>query len=185
MSASLVAFCGLALLRYSWGKRGRQSFLNLIAWLFIILALVLWGSNGGGDRGVAVGLCIFVCFALLFILREVFTANTNRNEKRRENEPKRHTTEKVRFVSAEGVMTFVMNGPILGGLAFLLAMSVHELMLMTGAHVSNSLVLALFLFPILWACLVAYFLIGMNRVVKSMTLIGLSIISVAALVMGN
>ena len=183
--ASVLSLFGLGILRCSWGLQDRNSLMNLLGWGLIIGSLFVWKADGA-DRGIALGLCLFIVFALLFIFRESWVGGKalKRGQVRK---PKTTIRKQAhpRIISLRGVGLFLVNGPILGFIAFASAMACYELMLMYGSHASDSLVLALFLFPLIWAALVAYFMIGTSRFGKAFTFIALPALSAIALVTGN
>lgn len=182
--AAILSLFGLGILRYSWGLPKRSGLLNFGGWGLIAASLFAWNINGA-DRGVALGLCLFIVFALLFIFREAWAGDASAGTIQKNRIVSARNRPHPRMVSLKGIGLFFVNGPILGAIAFAVAMACHEVMLASDAHASDSLVLALFLFPIIWASLVAYSMIGASRLGKLFTFIALPTLSALALITGN
>lgn len=174
---------GLSLLRYSWGQQSKKSFYSWAAWAFIVASFAFWAEYFG-DRGVAVGLCLFILFALAFLLFQML--RPQEPQKRKNVKEKQLVKEVVPAKTvAKGTATFFYLCLGFGFWAFFTALGVHELMTFTGFHASNSLVAALFLFPIIWASFAAYYLTGAGRLKKSLKIAVWPLASVLLLVLGN
>ena len=80
---------------------------------------------------------------------------------------------------------FLYVGLLMGLMAFIGALGFHEVMIFAGATMSDSLVLALFVFPMLWAAIAAYFLIGGAKLKKSIYLTAVPLFGTVLLMVGN
>lgn len=174
---------GLGLLRYSWGLQTKKTIFTWAAWALVVTSFVVWGQYFG-DRGVAVGLCLFMLFGLGFMLFQMLRPRDPLKRKNSQDKELVRTKLATRSV-VKGTGTFLYLGLGFGFLSFSTALGVHELMTLAGFHASNSLVAALFLFPIIWASFAAYFLTGSGRLVKSLKIAVWPIAGILLLIVGN
>lgn len=169
----------------AWRSAQKQTLLVWGCWLAIALALILWTFSGGKDRGVALGVMVFIIQALSLI---AYQASKDRKPAKPPKPVKRRVQAKLKLNSHViakriGLALWVSLG--CGALAFLVAMGLHEVFWQSGVHASNALVIALFLFPILWAGLSALSLTSQNKTLKLVMCLGLALPSLAIIMIGN
>lgn len=177
---------GLFALYTAWKGHAKKQMLSYVGWLALLLALIIWAFAGGKDRGVALGMSVISIQALLFVAYQAFIDKAPKKAPKSKRAKKLHPSEKASFVVLSkriGTMLWVSVG--CGALSFAAAIALHELLWQSGVHASNALVLALFIFPIIWAILSAFALTSQRRALKlgTYTLLGLS--STVILCLGN
>jgi hypothetical protein len=182
-----TALSGLGLfgLYRAWQSPQKQTLLVWGCWLAIALALILWAFSGGKDRGVVLGVMVFIIQALGLIGCQ---ASKDRKQAKPPKPVKRRVQAKPKLngqviAKRVGVALWVSLG--CGALSFLVAMGFHEVFWQSGAHASNALVFALFLFPILWAGLSALSLTSQSKKLKLVTYLGLALPCLAIIMIGN
>lgn len=184
---------GLFALRQAWTKRQNQTErqmrrnLTLLGWGGILLALIIWSlSAGGADRGVAWGIIIVSIQALFFIAYSAAQDKTPRKAVKPVKIRDQTAQSKITFILIlKRCGTFLLASVLCGTVAFLTALGLHEIMGLAGAHASNSLVTALFFFPIIWAALASFVLITQSRRLRWSVLLGCALIAGLLLFLGN
>jgi hypothetical protein len=176
---------GLFSLYRAWKGHPNKQLLSYSGWAMLLLALLFWGAAGGKDRGIALGAIVISLQALLFVAYQAFLDNAPKKARRRKIRKIKPTEKLSAMIIVRRIGTGLWVTLGCGALSFLTAIGLHELFWQSGMHASNSLVLALFVFPILWAGLSALSLTSHKRAMKLGTygLLGLS--STAILFIGN
>jgi hypothetical protein len=106
------------------------------------------------------GLLTIILLSLLFIFHAFTTApprEAKAARKGRTTSNKPSKANRGQYLNAIGMFLVVVFG--CGASAYIAAMGLYEVMFMIEAELSDSLVLSLFLFPILWATFATLFLI--------------------------
>lgn len=177
---------GLFSLYRAWKGHPNRQLLSYSGWAMLLLALLFWGASGGKDRGIALGAIVISLQALLFVtyqaLLDKAPAKASKSRKARNIK----LSEKVGFFGYSrriGTALWITLG--CGALSFLTAIGLHEMLWQWGVHASNSLVLALFIFPILWAGLSVFSLSSKNWTLKLGTYSFLGLVSLVILGLGN
>ncbi|WP_416878403.1 hypothetical protein [Litorimonas sp.] len=176
---------GLFSLYRAWKGHPNKQLLSYSGWAMLLLALLFWGAAGGKDRGIALGAIVISLQALLFVAYQAFLDNAPKKARRRKIRKIKPTEKVGALVVTRRIGTALWVTLGCGALSFLTAIGLHELLWQTGVHASNSLVLALFVFPILWAGLSALSLTSRKRAMKLGTYALLGLSSTAILFIGN
>jgi hypothetical protein len=176
---------GLFSLYRAWKGHPNKQLLSYSGWAMLLLALLFWGAAGGKDRGIALGAIVISLQALLFVTYQAFLDNAPKKARRRKIRKIKPTEKLSAIIIVRRIGTGLWVTLGCGALSFLTAIGLHELLWQTGVHASNSLVLALFVFPILWAGLSALSLTSHKRAMKLGTYALLGLSSTAILFIGN
>ena len=177
---------GLFTLYRAWKGHPKKQRLSYSGWVALLLALILWAFAGGKDRGIALGIIVVSFQALLFVGYQAFLDKTPKKKRKPQKNRKLSTPERAGFTvfsKRAGKLIWVSVG--CGALSYLTAIGLHELFWQSGMHASNSLVLALFIFPILWALLSAFSLTSHKAGLKLGIYAFLGVSSAAILYLGN
>ncbi len=177
---------GLFALYRAWKGHTKKKLLSYLGWAALFFAVILWAVSGGKDRGVALGIIVISLQALLFVAYQAFIDKTPKKKRKAKKARKLSTPEKVGFTvfsKRAGKALWVSLG--CGALSYLTAIGLHEIFWQSGMHASNSLVLALFIFPILWASLSALSLTSQKTGLKLGTYAFLGVSSAVILCLGN
>jgi hypothetical protein len=180
-----MAFIGLLGLYLAWRSHGAPRWHILGAWGGLIVSLICWSFAGGIDRGLALGAIVICLLALGFI---AFTALSSekggrRGGLRRRSMPDRKGTVWGRFPQKIGFT--LLAGPIAGLASYITAMGLHQALSMLGWHPANSLVMVLFIFPILWGVIATLVLISKRRSTFVSCLLGAPLVSAALIALGS
>lgn len=179
---------GLYALRSAWIARGSNRAFTLLGWALLIAAIIGFAIAGGPDRGVAMGMIIISFMALGVIGFGAIKDGTAAPKAPRtprlsyRNKAARPSIARLVLAAMTGA---IMVGPVCAITAFVTALGLHEIMTIMGAHASNSLVAALFVFPIAWAALASFALISTRIIAKAALFISLIVLSGALLYFGN
>ncbi|MEO9600161.1 hypothetical protein [Parasphingorhabdus sp.] len=176
---------GLFILYRAWLENERSTKLLAAGWAALLGSLVFWIYAGGADRGIALGLIVICLGALCFVGHSAAQQPANQTKVARKKKPSQKPPQAASFAQwgrSIGIILFL--GPICGLLAFLIAMGVYEALDMVGTERANSLVTALFLFPILWAIIVSFCLISTRRIWKAAVLLCAPLLSAALIFVG-
>ena len=177
---------GLFALYRAWKGHTKKKLLSYFGWAALFLAVILWAVSGGKDRGVALGIIVISLQALLFVAYQALIDKTPKKKRKTKKSRKLSTPEKVGFtVFSKRAGKALWVGVGCGALSYLTAIGLHEIFWQSGMHASNSLVLALFIFPILWASLSALSLTSQKTGLKLGTYAFLGVSSAVILCLGN
>lgn len=168
LTGTISALLGLMVLFKAWKAKQTQIHLRVVGWLFLIISLMLWAVSSGKDRGVAIGLIVISVLALIIIAVQAYRdkpiENTVKNQKPQKNKPQKNKpTPRINrstLLKRVLIILWVLLGCAV--VAFAIALGVHELLWQSKMHASNSLVIMLFLFPILWAAFSTFSLTSTN-----------------------
>ena len=177
---------GLFALYRAWKGHPKKQRLSYLGWGVLFLALVFWAFAGGKDRGIALGIIVVSLQALLFVAYQAFIDKAPKKKRAAPKPRKIRSDEKLGLAvlfKRGGKSLWVSVG--CGALSFLTAIGLHELFWNSGMHASNSLVLALFIFPILWASLSALSLTSQKTGLKLGTYAFFGVSSSVILCLGN
>lgn len=165
---------GIGSLRFIWRKNNRwHGFIIMGGWLMILAGLLLWGLAGNAEWGMALGTMVFTWVALVILGFNAWSAFTNR---RRKPDPVAKTTDPAASartplgVYGRRLSTFVLAGPLGGGVAILLTLSAFKLLQSLGIQTANAIVTTFFLTPLLWAAIATWVVID-NGTVRKVTLL--------------
>lgn len=165
---------GIGSLRFIWRKNNRwHVFIIMGGWLTILGSVSLWGLVGNAEWGMALGTMVFTWVALVILGFNAWSAFTNR---RRKPDPVAKTTDPAASartplgVYGRRLSTFVLAGPLGGGVAILLTLSAFELLQSLGIQTANAIVTTFFLTPLLWAAIATWVVID-NGTVRKVTLL--------------
>lgn len=154
---------GMGALRFAWRRKDRWHAVILAGgWLLILGGLSLWRLVGGAEWGLALGTIILTLVAMSLLGFNAWSAFTNRRIKpdpiAKTNEPA--TSARTPFgVSGQRISTFFLAGPLGGGVAMLLTLSVFEWLQFFGVETANAIVTMFFLMPLLWAVIATWMVI--------------------------
>jgi|GEM_PF-1222300 len=177
---------GLFALYRAWKGHAKKKLLSYLGWAALFLAVILWAVSGGKDRGVALGIIVISLQALLFVAYQAFIDKAPKKKRGAPKLRKMQSEEKLGLAVLSrraGKALWVSVG--CGALSYLTAIGLHELFWNSGMHASNSLVLALFIFPILWASLSALSLTSQKTGLKLGTYAFLGVSSAVIICLGN
>lgn len=159
--SALAAIMAVAMLRYSWSRRGRSALFNLIGW-GLLLAAAVSGAWAGGAWGMAVASLLAMAAAaiVLAIAAAGSPAKEGRSSLRRVNmlpeagEPRR---------IGPRLLTFVLTVPLafLSSIAF--AIGLRGAFMLAGWTQANANALALFAVPLAWGILTCIILMCEGR----------------------
>lgn len=165
---------GMGALRFTWRSKNRlHAFIIVGGWLMILAGLLLWGLTGGTDWGIALGIVIFTWVAIIILGFNAWSAFTNR---RRKPDPVAKTNDPAASartplgVYGRRLSTFFLAGPLGGGVAMILTLSVFEWLQFFGTGTANAIVTTFFLTPLLWAAIATWMVID-NGIVRKATLL--------------
>ena len=165
---------GIGSLRFIWRKNNRwHAFIIMGGWLMILAGLLLWGLAGNAEWGMALGTMVFTWVSLVILGFNAWSAFTNR---RRKPDPVAKTTDPAASartplgVYGRRLSTFVLAGPLGGGVAILLTLSAFKLLQSLGIQTANAIVTTFFLTPLLWAAIATWVVID-NGTVRKVTLL--------------
>lgn len=139
----------------------------------ILAGLLLWGLAGNAEWGMALGTMVFTWVSLVILGFNAWSAFTNR---RRKPDPVAKTTDPAASartplgVYGRRLSTFVLAGPLGGGVAILLTLSAFKLLQSLGIQTANAIVTTFFLTPLLWAAIATWVVID-NGTVRKVTLL--------------
>ncbi len=183
---SALSALGLFALYQAWKGHPKKRILSYVGWAMLFSALALWAISGGKDRGIALGIIVVSLQALLFVAYQALLDKAPRKKRKAQNPRRISVVEPTGFAvlfKRAGKAVWVSVG--CGALSYLTAIGLHEVFWQSGMHASNSLVLALFIFPILWAALSAFSLTSYKPGLKLGTYAVLGGSSAAILCLGN
>lgn len=154
---------GMTALRFAWRRKTRMhSWIILGGWMIILGGLFLWGQVGSADWGIALGILLFICLAMIILGFNAWPAFVNRDRKPppipRTNDSQ-ISDQTPRGVYVKHLSTFFLAAPIGGGIAVILTLSVFELFQTFGVDSANGIVVTFFLTPFLWATIATWMVI--------------------------
>ncbi len=165
---------GIAALRFVWRRKTAiHSLITTGAWMIIVGGLVLWSSAGAADWGIALGIILFICVAMIFLGSDAWPAFMNRPSEPRLGAKTDQTPafdETPPGVYAEHLFTFLLAAPLGGGVAIILTLSVFNLLRSLGVETANGIVTTFFLTPLLWSAIATWMVID-TRTVRKATLL--------------
>lgn len=161
--ATLLTLIGVGGVRLAWaaGKSGRpvaQNRLRLLGWGLLAISIYPWMIAGGADRGVAVGIIVFMLAGLVAVGRtgwQVLRSSSARKHAR-DNNGKRIEPTPGSGRLAQRLAVFVLAGPLAGGLAFLLTWLLNALLVASAVEPANRLASELVFFPLAWFVLMMF-----------------------------
>jgi len=169
IAGTLLAWFALFIIFKAWKDKAVRQDLRILGWGLMLLSLIIWAFATGKDRGVAIGLIVICLSALMIITIQAYPDKSNK--KHYENRQKKKTAKPVYSLKLKGLVrrASIIAWVTLGcaAVSFVVAMGLHELLWQSGVHASNSLVIVLFIFPILWAACSAFSLISQNIKLKA------------------
>lgn len=178
-----LGFGGIFLLWSAWKRRGATK-LAWIGWLLIVSALFVWAVAGGHDRGVALGAIVISLQALAFIGFGMLS--DGRSKTKPVKQVTQQITEKTAWtVYLSRIATTCLVLPIAGGISFLTALGLHELLGMVKVEAANAFAISVYMFPVIWASLSVFLLISQRIVFKTVLLFAMIVLSALVLVLGN
>ena len=165
---------GMGILRFAWRKKDRgHVFILAGGWLIILGGLSLWSLVGGAEWGLALGTIIFTLVAMILLGFNAWSAFTNRRRKpnpvAKTNEPAASARTPL-GVYGQRLSTFFLAGPLGGGVAMILTLSVFEWLQFFGVETANAIVTTFFLTPLLWAVIATWMVID-NGTARKATLL--------------
>ncbi len=183
---TLGIILGMTALRFAWRKKTRMhSMITLGGWMIIFGGIFLWGQVGSADWGIALGILLFICFAMILLGFDAWPAFVNRDGN---SPPARRTNESQLFdqtprgVRAKHLFTFSLAVPIGGGVAIILTLSALELFQTVGVETANGIVTTFFLAPFLWAAIATWMVIDATTARKATLLFCFAALSALHLV---
>lgn len=185
LTGSSLSGLGLFALYKAWQNKNSPSLYVWGGWFLILLALLAWAMAGGKDRGVALGMIIIILQALSFVSYQAIqdTAPTRTNKARKTRHIKKE--KKPPFVFFKTLMASLWVSLGCGILSFLTAMGLHEVFWQFGFHASNSLVIALFSFPVIWATFISLSLTSYHQKIKVTSFSGLALLNITVIALSN
>lgn len=180
-----MAFGGLLGLYLAWQTRAAPRWHILGAWGLLLASLVCWMSAGGMDRGIALGVIVICLLALSIIAITALRSERGgrQNTERRRVAQSRKVTVWGRLPQKLGF--FLLAGPISGAASYIVAMGLHQALSMLGWHPANSLVMALFIFPILWGAVATLTLLSKRVSTHLSCLVGAPLVSAVFITLGS
>lgn len=164
---AVAAALGVVLLRFAWGRPTRSTALNSAGWGLLLLGVVL-GGFAFGAWGVAMAslAAMLVAFMLLVGAGLRTRGNGARASGRRAN----ILPERAPLMLGRRLVTFLFNVPLALAVALAVALGARVVAALGGWQDANSNVLALLLFPLVWAVLVTAMLMTGRRRVQALML---------------
>ncbi|MBB4211021.1 hypothetical protein EV659_103210 [Rhodothalassium salexigens DSM 2132] len=164
-SAALLA--GLGLLYAAWARPARGRWPVLAGWMAALVGAVLWGLADGGDRGVAVGVVVFVALALAVLLwrrrrgpvAAVRAGSAGRAAPTVPTAPTA-TTGAGQAGLGRRIGVGLLVGPGAGLAAVALVLALFGALDRAGAHVTAAIVAGYVVLPLLWAGLAVWALMA-------------------------
>lgn len=176
VAAVSMIVLGVILLRLSWRRRAIQfRFCVLAAWLFIICAVYLWSDSVGWEFAV-----VYTCIVVAVTVTGAVLHNASYHERRpgKERNKKGGNADKQGIRLSSKFLTFLLAGPV--ALTFSCYFSITVVRMM-AIDTSDQMVIAAFLFPVVWALSIFWTVVTQSRLRTffSMAVLGtLSFISV-------
>ncbi|MBK5911392.1 hypothetical protein CCR85_07780 [Rhodothalassium salexigens] len=170
-SAALLA--GLGLLYAAWARPARGRWPVLAGWMAALVGAVLWGLADGGDRGVAVGVVMFVALALAVLLwrrRRGPVAAVRAGSAGRAAPTAPTGAGPAGLGRRIGVGLLV--GPGAGLAAVALVLALFGALDRAGAHVTAAIVAGYVVLPLLWAGLAVWALMAPGLARKAAVVAG-------------
>jgi len=149
-----LALAGVLVLRYTWGKKGGRSGMEVtIGWGLIAASFVPWVRASTGDWGAALALSAFMTIGVGFITYAALRQPAGRKA-RAPREARYSMPEKSPINWKAGgrrVFTFLLAGPLSGVAALTLSLWLYGAM--AGGEPTLRVFAILFAFPFIWAAL--------------------------------
>ena len=161
LSGSATVLFAVSLLRMNWGKPGRSTALNAVAWSLLLCGL-LSGASGHGAWGLAITVLAGMAIAGLLLCHSALVspagkakaANRRVHMLPEAGEPKR---------IARRFATFVLTVPCSLAAAFIFALGARAIAAWFGWSDANANVLALLAMPVVWSVLMTQLLMTQGR----------------------
>ncbi|MCC3860573.1 hypothetical protein [Pseudemcibacter aquimaris] len=188
LSYALIGTClsviSIFTLWRSWSLKSRSVKLNLLGWFLLLAATIMWGYAAGGDRGTYMAMLLIGVIALLFVFKEAIN-----NSSKKKPPHQKQVTENDPFICKKGALivlkNFLFYGLFCGIVALTFTMGIYEIIIFSGAHMSNSLVFALMLYPIIWGTLAFYHIAATSRKYKNIVMALITGFGAILMVLGN
>ncbi|WP_300379168.1 hypothetical protein [Henriciella sp.] len=148
--ATVMSLAGLALLFLSWKRPGRPAAI-IVGWAFLSGALGL-AFFANTDRGVAQISVILMLVAVAWFTRPLFSGVTPpRALSRRRNTANAQPTGQPVLAGLSGFWTFVICGPVAGGIAFYAAAALFKILRPENGSPANAGIIAVIVAVCGWA----------------------------------
>ena len=152
-AASACAVLGVGLLRWSWGRVGRQPLLTTLGWLVLALAIPAWqGAGAAADKAVALAILLPCLMALALVAAQGEWLSDSRLARRRRHRVhdrvQQLETSGPRWLSRAGLVRALLAGPM--ALAVALGLCVW-VALRAPASAADRLITAGLVLPLAWA----------------------------------
>lgn len=161
VAGAALAAGGVLLLRFAWAGQQRSLALNLLAWSGLSLGL-LFGAHAAGAWGFSISSLVAMASAFLVLAYAALTAPP---DKAKPSARRAHvlpdTGEALHLGRRFG--TFALSVPAALMASLLTAVAARTVADWAGWQEANSIVLALFITPLLWAVLLFALLINPRR----------------------
>lgn len=159
-----LSAAGVLLLQQGWrnGRNGhaqRRRWYVGGAWLLVLLAFWPWALAGGTDRGIALGVIVFM-LAGAALVTQAGRVHVARNRKNGAREP-RGNGEPVETLSGwrlslRRAFVFLLAGPVAAIAALLLAANIFAWWDTVEGSAANRLAAALLIVPFAWVVLAVW-----------------------------
>jgi hypothetical protein len=157
----LAAAAAVAMLRWAWSQRQRSAALNSAGWGLMALAAVL-GWAGAGAWGAAVTALVGMgaaCIALALAAANAPAGKATASNRRVKMLPEAGEPRRI----GRRLATFLIAVPLALVVSLGLAVVVRALADLAGASEADSIALAFFSTPLIWAILMHVLLIQQQR----------------------
>jgi hypothetical protein len=163
-----IAIVAILLLRFAWGRPRRSTRLNALGWALLALGIISSASDYGA-WGVTVAGLMSTATALILLM---IAAIRDRTEPKRPSERRANILpEDESLFLGRRALTFTLTIPVAATVALILSVAARALADMASWHPSNGTILALMLFPLIWAMLASSLLMAERLQSKGLVLL--------------
>lgn len=148
---SLTALWGLWVLYLAWQRPSRSQLLVVTGWCSTLLALFLWGISLGTDKGVALGVVVWVLLAIAFMLFAAYSSPTRDSKARFKMQQKQSLPTASEW--SNGLFLTLMIGPISCLISIAISTALFVVFDLAEMEITGNLTIVFLLFPISWATL--------------------------------
>jgi len=163
-----IAVVAIILLRFAWGRPRRSTWLNALGWGLLALG-TMSSASAYGAWGITVAGLMATATALLLLMIAAIRdrAGPKRPSERRAN----ILPEDEPLFLGRRALTFLLTIPVAATVALILSVAARALADLANWHPSNGTILALLLFPIIWAVIASSLLMAERRRSKGLLLL--------------
>jgi hypothetical protein len=179
----IAAISGLGFLRVAWGRRaGPRGVVIVAAWLLIALSLLSWGA-AAQERGVAIGVLIFVALAMACMVALFARQRPAASSQSDRSGSLRDESKLTAGVLGRRVWIFVLAGPLSLIATCLLGGLCYALLTRAGAATTDAIMVATLLAPVVWGGLMCWVLMDVSLVRRTAGVLGAAALGAACFVL--